>query len=121
VVARLAAGRKAKAAGGGYAGGRPRLGFRGQEGELVVDDLAAKVVQGIFLHIARDRWTVRRVAEELDGRRALGRRWDHAKVARIVRCEDYKRGQRPIVDPRIWNKANAVLDSRRYSGERAAA
>jgi site-specific DNA recombinase len=121
LVARLAAGRKAKAAQGGYVGGRPRLGYSAAGGELVVNELEAKVVRGIFMHVAKDGWTVRRVASDLDGRHALGRRWDAARVHGVLRWEGYKLGHSPIVDARIWNRAQAVLASRRRGRERQAA
>jgi DNA invertase Pin-like site-specific DNA recombinase len=48
LVARLEAGRRAKAARGGYAGGRPRIGYRAEGGELVVDEEAARAIRGMF-------------------------------------------------------------------------
>lgn len=121
LVSRLKAGREAKAQRGGYAGGRPKLGWRAEGGELVVDDLAARVVRGIFLHVAKDGWTLRRVAAELDERRALGMSWSAGKVNGVVRDERYKLGRAPIVDPRIWNRANDVLTRRRPHERRAVA
>ena len=118
LVARLAAGRRAKAAAGGYAGGRPLLGFKAHDGELVVDEEAAQVVRGIYMHVARNGWSVRRVARELDERRALGRRWDAARVHGVLKREDYKGA---IVDPRIWHRAQRALASRRRNDGRAAA
>jgi hypothetical protein len=34
-------------------------------------------------------------------------------VERILRLEDYKRGQIKIIDPRLWNATQAALASRR--------
>jgi hypothetical protein len=79
----------------------------------VVDKEAARVVRAIFLRVARDRWSLRRVAKEFDGQRALGAAWNAGKVHGIVRDERYKLGKDPIVDPRVWNRANAVLAERR--------
>lgn len=128
LVSRLAAGRRAKRAAGLYAGGRPRLGFR-PEGDVLVPcrdakgelEGPARVIAWMFMRVAKDRWTTRRVAVALNERHALGVKWDAARVSRILVCEDYKRGSRPIVDPRVWNKAQQVLASRRRGGPVAQA
>ena len=121
IVARLTAGKAAKAAAGGYSGGRPRLGYKAQDKTLVVDEQAAKLVRWIFTRVARDRWTARRVARELDERRALGRHWDHAKVLGVLHHEGYKRAEHggPVVDPRIYNAAHRVLAARRSHAKAA--
>jgi site-specific DNA recombinase len=122
LVARLAAGRQAKAAQGGYAGGRPKIGWRSVDKELVVDEAAAKIVRGIFAHVAKG-WSLRRIARFLDERRALGRTWDARRVHRIVSDPRYKAGGagHAIVDPRLFNKANAELAKRRTRSEQATA
>lgn len=120
LIARMRAGREAKKAAGLYSGGRPRFGFR-PEGDRLVPmrdsrgelEAEAKLVAWIFLRIAKDRWTTRKVAAHLNERRALGVKWDSARVTRILKCADYKLGERPIVDPRVWNRAQTVLASRR--------
>ncbi len=127
LVGRLAAGRRAKKAKGLYSGGRPRMGFR-PEGDVLVPmrdakgelEGQARVVAWIFLRVAKDRWTTRKAADALNERGALGLKWDTARVTRILNCEDYKRGDRPIVDPRIYNRAHAVLAARRRGGSHAA-
>lgn len=122
LVARLRSGKEAKAAQGGYVGGRPRLGWRAEDRELVVDPEAAGVIVGICKAIGSG-WSLRRVAGHLHAQRALGQSWDAGKVRGIVRDERYKLGSSPIVDPRIWNRANARLDERRpkHAGTAAAA
>jgi len=112
LVARLAAGRRAKAASGGYAGGRPAFGYRAERGKLVPDSDEAAVVRWVFEKVADDCWSIRKVARELDRAGTLGRRWDPTTVATILRRADYKRNGARIVDPRIWNRARAVLAER---------
>jgi site-specific DNA recombinase len=111
LVARLRSGKEAKAAQGGYVGGRPKVGWRAEDRELVVDQPAASVVRGIFRATA-EGWSLRRVATHLHSRRELGQSWTAGKVRSIVRDERYKLGKSPMVDPRIWNKANTKLDER---------
>ena len=124
LVARLAAGREAKRANGGYAGGRPKVGWRAKDKTLIVDPVAASVVVGIFKAVAAG-WSLRRVATHLHDDRKLGQSWDAGKVRGIVRDPRYKAGGagKAIVDPRIWAKANAALDKRRrsHAGRAAAA
>lgn len=113
LVARLRAGREVKKARGGYSGGRPRIGYTTIGKELAVDEDAAEVIEWAFLRIARDRWSLRRVADHLHAHSALGQRWDAPKLHRIVHHEGYKLGADPIVDPRVYNRAHAVLAGRR--------
>lgn len=120
LVSRLKAGRDAKRAAGLYSGGRPRFGFR-PEGDVLVPmrnqrgelEGEARVVHWIFMRIAKDRWTIRRVADALNEKRALGVKWDAARISRITSYEGYKLGLDPLVDPRIFNRAQQVLASRR--------
>jgi site-specific DNA recombinase len=124
LVARLKAGRAAKAAAGGYSGGRPAYGYEAVGGGLVVYEAEAKVVRQIFLWVSRDRWTLSKVARKLNERGTPGRRhWSDRDVHVVLKREAYKLGSRPVVDPRVWNKANAVLAARRRGGrvEQAAA
>ena len=112
LVARLKAAREAKAAQGGYAGGRPPFGFRAEEGTLVPDPEQVEVIRWIFDRVARDGWSIRQVATALAGEEKLGRRWHPTEVARILRRDDYKRGGNRIVDPRLFNRAQVALRSR---------
>lgn len=48
IMKRTSAGRQVKAAQGGYAGGRPPMGYRVENGALVVNEDEAKVVRRVF-------------------------------------------------------------------------
>ncbi len=115
LVARLTAARAAKKARGGYAGGRPPFGYRAHGKALVPNEEQAAVVRRVFDRVARDGWSTRSIAEELDQERVLGRRWRSPDVWTILRREDYKKGPPAarIVDARVWNRADAILAGRR--------
>jgi DNA invertase Pin-like site-specific DNA recombinase len=117
LVERLAAGRRAKHADGGYAWGRPALGYRGGTGYLAVDDDEAEVVAWIFDRAANHGQSIRRIAAALDQAGTLDRRWRASTVQRILSNPTYKTGPNGmrIVDPRIWNRARLALTTRRRS------
>jgi site-specific DNA recombinase len=110
--ARLAGGKRAKASRGGYTGGRPYLGMRAEGRELVVDEVAAQVVRRVFVKVARDGYSVAQLEREMNDRKVLGRRWSKKGLLAILHREDYKRGADPIVDARVWNKVQRVLEER---------
>jgi site-specific DNA recombinase len=115
LVARLAAARRAKAAQGGYAGGRPPFGYRADHGFLYPDEDEAPVVRWIFGLVADEGASIRGVCRALNRRDVGVRRWHPTQVERILRRDLYKRGpmRSRIVDPKIWNRAAAVLAARR--------
>lgn len=116
IVARLKAGRDAKAAAlpasRAQGGGLPH-GFRRERGGVVIDADAAAEVRRIF-DLIRNGRSVRATAEILT--RETGREWRPTTVARIVKRNDYKRtttlGAR-IVSPHVWGEAQSALASRR--------
>lgn len=118
IVARLKAGRDAKAARHPAAraqGGRLPHGYRrtARGGLVEIDPDAAAEVRRVF-DLIRNGRSVRATAEILS--RETGRLWRPTTVARIVKREDYKRtttlGAR-IVHPAVWNDAQTALASRR--------
>jgi site-specific DNA recombinase len=113
LVRRLADGRRAKAARGGYAGGRPPFGYEAREGELVPKDGEREVVRWIFEQVANEGRTIRQIAAALDQAGTLERPWRPSEVGVILKREAYKRGPDPIVPPRLWNRAAAALAARR--------
>jgi DNA invertase Pin-like site-specific DNA recombinase len=117
IVARLKAGRDAKAARYGEAarsqGGKLPHGYRRtlRTGLVEIDPEAAAEVRRVF-ELVRDGHSIRRTAAVMS--EETGRTWRPTVVDRIVRREVYKLG-RPgrIVDPRLWNATQAALASRR--------
>lgn len=109
IVARLKAGRDAKAArypGSRPQGGRMPFGYRrGRDGiQIEIDPEQATEVQRMYA-LARAGKSIRQIAAEV-GRQPTA-------VERILRREDYKRGQTKIIDPRLWNATQVALASRR--------
>jgi DNA invertase Pin-like site-specific DNA recombinase len=109
IVARLKAGRDAKAArypGSRPQGGRVPFGYRrSRDGiQIEIDPEQATEVQRMYA-LARAGKSIRQIAAEV-GRQPTA-------VERILRREDYKRGQSKIIDPRLWNATQAALASRR--------
>jgi hypothetical protein len=67
-------------------------------------------LRGLFKAVASGM-SLRRVASVMVER--VGGYWDAGKVRNIVRDPRYKLGETPVIDPRIWNRANAELDRKR--------
>ena len=109
IVARMAAGRKAKAEREPRSraqGGRLPYGYRRtRSGGVEVEADAAREVRRAF-ELVRDGSTVREAAA------ALG--WHPTALARMLKRREYKQaGEWRIVDPRVWNAAQAALARRR--------
>lgn len=117
IVARLKAGRDAKAAAHPHAraqGGRLPHGYRRTRGGLVeIDPTGAAEVVRIF-DLVRSGQSLRRAAETMAAE--TGREWKPTVVDRIVKRAVYKqREPGRIVDPRVWNAAQDALAARRRS------
>ena len=85
VAARLRAGRRAKAARGGYASGAPRFGMRAEDRELVADPTEQATIARI-VELRRAGASLRQIADTLtaEGRPTKrGGRW-HAEVVRDI-------------------------------------
>lgn len=109
IVARLKAGRDAKAArhpGSRAQGGGVPFGYRRTRDGLAVDEAQAAVVRRVFA-LAREGRSVRRIATEVG--------IAPTQVVRMLKREDYKRGDVKIIDPRLWNATQAALAARRKS------
>jgi DNA invertase Pin-like site-specific DNA recombinase len=117
LVTRLESARRAKAARGEYAGGRPPLGFEARAGSLYPKESEAEVVRWIFRRVADEGHSIRRIALALDRERTLDRRWRPSTVQTILARDLYKRGPigNRIVDPKVFNRARAQLARRRKS------
>ena len=83
---RTAMGKEAKATKGGYAGGKPPLGYKSVNGELVVVDEEAEIVRLIY-KLRKDGMTMVNIAEELN-RRGLktkqGNEFRHSAIQGIL-------------------------------------
>lgn len=119
VVRRLKAGRDAKARAHPTSraqGGRVPYGYARTSTGLAVDAEQASHVRRIFALI-RSGSSARAAADAMTAE--TGRTWHPTAIDRIVRREVYKRGKPPskgglrLVDPRIWNEAQAALAARR--------
>jgi DNA invertase Pin-like site-specific DNA recombinase len=113
IVARLRKGREEKQAKHPTSqaqGGSVAYGYVRMPTEVVVDDEAAEVVRQAF-RIVRDGASLRKITAALA--EASGRKWSAQGAADLIRREVYKQ-QQPgrIVDPRVWNAANATLAAR---------
>jgi len=109
IVARMAAGRRAKAEREPRSraqGGRLPHGYRRtRSGGVEVEADAAREVRRAF-ELVRDGYTVR------DAASALG--WHPTMLARVLKRPEYKQaGNWRIVDPRVWNAAQDSLSRRR--------
>jgi DNA invertase Pin-like site-specific DNA recombinase len=95
IALRLRAGRRRKAASGGYAGyGSPPLGWTARGGELVVSDAERCVVERIVV-LRAESMSYRQVAHRLEAeglRPKRGGRWHATTIARIV--ERHRRAAR---------------------------
>jgi DNA invertase Pin-like site-specific DNA recombinase len=113
IVARMAAGRQAKAQRDPRSraqGGKLPYGYRrSRSGGVEVDPEAAAKVRRAF-DLVRDGASVRAAAAELG--------WQPTMLARVIKREEYKgAGEWRIVDPRIWNQAQLALRRRRRRGQ----
>jgi DNA invertase Pin-like site-specific DNA recombinase len=109
IVARMAAGRRAKAEREPRSraqGGRLPYGYRRtRSGGVEIDPDAAAEVRRAF-DLVRDGCTVR------DAAAALG--WHPTMLARVLKRPEYKQAANwRIVDPRVWNAAQDSLARRR--------
>lgn len=94
IQARTQMGRKAKAAKGGYAGGKPPIGYTVVEGELVVDPKGAEIVRLVF-GLRKSGYTLMGIADELNERgyrTKAGNKFQHSSVRAILENEQTYRG-----------------------------
>lgn len=87
-------GRKAKASQGGYAGGKPPIGYRVENGNLVVVPEEAEIVRLVF-QLRKDGGTLMGIADELNKRgyrTKKGLEFKHSAVQTILNNEETYRG-----------------------------
>jgi DNA invertase Pin-like site-specific DNA recombinase len=109
IVARMAAGRRAKAEREPRSraqGGKLPYGYRRTRTGGVEVDLDAAAEVGRAFELVRAGRTVREAAATLG--------WHPTMLARVLKRPEYKQaGDWRIVDPRVWNAAQAALAGRR--------
>jgi len=92
---RTSMGREAKANEGGYAGGKPPIGYRADNGNLVVVPDEAEIVRLVFKLRREEGKTLIGIAEELNRlgyRTKKGLEFKHSAVQTILNNEDTYRG-----------------------------
>lgn len=115
IVARLKAGRDAKAAAQPASraqGGRLPHGYRrGARGTVEIDPKAAAEIRRAFALVTSGQ-SIAKAAATLSAE--TGRPWTAKALDRMIRRDIYRRAQPDrIIDPRVWNGAHAALATRR--------
>lgn len=91
---RTAMGKEAKATKGGYAGGKPPLGYKSVNGELVVVEEEAEIVRLIY-KLRKDGMTMVKIAEELNKRglkTKQGNEFRHSAIQVILNNKEMYQG-----------------------------
>lgn len=94
IQARTEMGRKAKVTEGGYAGGKPPIGYRAQDGNLVIVPEEAEIVRLVF-DLRKQGGTLVGIADELNRRgyrTKKGGLFLHSAIQTILNNEDTYRG-----------------------------
>ena len=105
-------GRKAKARKGGYAGGKPPIGYKAQDGNLVVVPEEAEIVRLVF-KLREEHWTLIGITEELNRRgyrTKKGLEFKHSAIQNILANEETYRGRYKYGDmPMMEGSHEAIL------------
>jgi len=94
IAMRTAMGRYATAREGGYAGGKPPLGYKAVNGELIIVPEEAEIVRLIF-SLRNDGFTLMGIAEELNKRgykTKKGNKFKHSAVQTVLNNEETYKG-----------------------------
>lgn len=92
ITMRMTDGRMRKAAGGGYAGGSPAMGFSVNDKELSIDSKKAEVIKEIFYLKRYQRWSMGQIADEMNRREtptARGGKWYRGTIRYILNNKKY--------------------------------
>jgi site-specific DNA recombinase len=111
IVQRTTMGRNAKAAQGGYAGGRPPLGYKATPEGLAVVEAEAEIVRLIF-ELKKQGYSQVRTAKELCDRgytRRDGRPFSHSTVEVVLNNKDMYLGNWKYGEVYIENHHEAIL------------
>ena len=91
---RTAMGREAKATSGGYAGGKPPIGYKAENGMLVIVPEEAEIVRLVF-RLRKEGGTLMGIADELNKRgyrTKKGLEFKHSAIQNILNNEETYRG-----------------------------
>jgi len=92
ITERLLSGRRKKLEGGGYAGGRPPMGLKAKDHELVIDPEGAKVIRYIR-KLRMARMSFEKIASRLNAegiKTRSGSKWYASGIHRLLRCATLK-------------------------------
>lgn len=95
IQARTKMGREAKANAGGYAGGKPPLGYKSVNGELVIVPEEAEIVRKVF-ELRKKGVTLMGIADALNEagyQSKSGKKFAHSSIQTILNNEDTYRGE----------------------------
>lgn len=108
---RTSMGIEAKASKGGYAGGKPPLGYKSVNGELVVNPEEAEIVREIF-RLRRRGVTMKGITAALNERgyrTRKGKEFLHSAIQNILGNEDVYRGNYTYGEHHMENHHEAIL------------
>ena len=111
IALRTTMGRYATAREGGYAGGKPPLGYRAENGQLVIVPEEAEIVRKVF-ELRNQGCTLQGIADklnELGYRSKKGKEFKHSAVQTILGNEDTYRGNYRYGKEMCENTHEAIL------------
>lgn len=111
IVQRTTMGRNAKAAQGGYAGGKPPYGYKATGGDIVIDDAEAEIVKYIFKR-SEEGASSRKIAAELNEKgygTRKGGQFIHSTVFQVLGNKDFYLGNWRYGDVYIKDHHEAIL------------
>lgn len=108
---RTAMGRKAKVEKGGYAGGKPPIGYRVIDGELVINPEEAEIVRLVF-ELRKSGMTLVGIADELNNRgykTKKGGAFLHSAIQTILANEETYKGHYKYGKSSVDNQHEPIL------------
>lgn len=111
IQARTSMGRSAKVKAGGYAGGKPPIGYSVVDGELVVNESEAEIVRTVF-ELRENGGTLIGIADELNRRgyrTKKGGKFHHSAIQTILNNEETYRGHYKYGKDSVENQHEPIL------------
>lgn len=108
---RTSMGREAKVKEGGYAGGKPPIGYKAVDGELVIVPEEAEIVRLVF-ELRSENMTLMGIADELNRRgyrTKKGNKFLHSAIQTILNNEDTYRGHYKYGNSGIVNEQHEPI------------